>query len=576
MIGQGKSIWNVGPLLSSGFAAPPGEEIISTQVTYGALGTCQNATLRTAKAVQVANRMALWTLRMAGYGNLFAGIVDQPTSNAGDLSQITLMAPHRQYLDALGVNIGYPYPLQSFGVPLGGGVQDWEKMSEVLAKVLDAYPTADYGVGPDLEGGIGLPEYGSPVTLDVSQALSVTQQGYSIPNYVTDAVFDPGDGWPKYTYKRDVLGYAPRVTGQATADPAIISQRKKLEWTRLKGPITITTNGIEFLHRDTIQADSSTVTYAEQDSTTTWVASDSGTFALSVPADTPAEHNVKLYIRCPFVMTKIEAWPPKPPPRVKPADGGYTMLYADNTTVQTSGSGVVVASTATNADLAAAINSLTSTVNNIASAVNQLGSSTTAVKAVDAANAAGDQLNKMQVTVNQTIDTLTQISSDTYTSRGTPKNGELKVMTSLFVGEDPVPFSTQSHVLKEAEIGLALAFEFEIDNLSKGAEIKVRYDLISQDTGKSITISFSPLEANLEYETPNLSAVKMPEGWEAPVSVGPVYEVKFRGWHIPPIRITGLPVGSQMAAGSTVTHNRQEATTTVTTMAWPYAGQRRT
>lgn len=102
----------------------------------------------------------------------------------------------------------------------------------------------------------------------------------------------------------------------------------------------------------------------------------------------------------------------------------------------------------------------------------------------------------------------------------------------------------------------------------KDVDIEVRYEMTEQDTGKSIKITFRPIEVAIECETPNLTQVRMPEGWQTPFFTGPSYELKFRGWHVPPLQIAGLSGGIQYAAGSTVTWDKSEYTTTVTTGTW--------
>lgn len=466
-VGTGRHIWNPGVLSISGSGAPLASQIISATLTYGALGTCQGGTIKTARLPAVGARDNLWQVGMDGEGVVFAGVVDQATQAGGELADVPLLAPHRVTLEGLGETVGAPYNLRQFGV-YAPYTQAHERLLDVVTRVLDPSPTADYGVGPELVAAIGVPEQATPqvYTLD-SNVLSIRSLGYGIPDYTTDALFDPGDGWQKYVYRRGgVPPYALRKTGQATAEQATVTQTTDLGWNY----VAVGQNEYAAAYpANTIYADGGNREYrGPLDLATTSPSFDVGRYWAVLGSNTPTRRARKLTIICPFTVTGLDKIA---------ADKGAT--------------------------------------------------------------------------------------SPVLTIRLTHASGAVGAYTQA---------------LAASHVGLSLAANFEVpaDLLSGGGEFRVDYQLGNFASNYSVHLAVQPIRSVLEVETPNTGNVVMPDGWYAPFAVGPVFELRLRGWHIPPFRIRGLPGGlEQMAAGATVTYNRQEVTTTITTMAWPYAGQRR-
>ena len=467
MIGVGESITNTraAPLLIFGNVVPPSPALIHATLTYGALGTCQGASLKLAQTPSLGYHADLWTLGFAAGGAQFAGIVENAIPSPGSLTEVRLAAPHRATLDALGAQIGSPYTLQTFGLPVTG-VGATERLSDVLTRILEPYPTADYGVGPELTAGIGLPNYGTPVTLQAGDALSVRPLGYAVADYVTDALFDPGEGWEKWTYKRNVDPYVPRRTAAATADPMIVERSNEWGWFRQDvqpgtlGPAV----PINSLYADGVQRRYSGHTTLAQTGPHYQV----GRYAVSIAANSIRRRNKTFVVSCPFTLTGLETIDP--------------------------------AKTIKSPEL------------------------------------------------------IVQMRED---ARGA-------------VGSYTV-------ALKPSHIGLQMTARFEVstDVLKDGIGFTLDYLLDNDYSNQHVDLILHPTKAILTHDEPNFGAVAMPPGWTAPVATGPIYELTFAGWHKPPLMIAGLPPGSQLAAGSVVEWNKNECKTTVTTMAWPYAGQRR-
>lgn len=594
-----------GQLYADGVHAPAGEDIISASFVYGALGTCQGGSLKLAKQPDVVARRARWRFRL-GDEYVHAGIVDQVNEAPGDLFDVPLIAPHRQHLDAYGApSTSNAEGLRVFGLAMTEP-QPHERLVDVLGRVMDVYPTAEYGIGPDLFAAVGLPEMATPVDLPIDDNVdTVKPMGYSFPNYVTDALFDPGEGWPKYTYHRDTPDHVLRRSATATADPAIITkQDTTIQAVRDTTPVApVVTEGVTHSFNNIIEADNVERTYAEVDSTATAILSDVGVWKFTTPADTQERRNRKVRIRCPFMMAKMAPYPSFARVIFENIQGVINLIPggSGSSIIVGGGSGATLNSTLSglsntatldevrakvqeqidfmNGTLKTTLNQTASTVSaavlditQLAQRVNELSSNT--VDAQGNLTNIAQEVQKIADKLNS-LGTQTRDFNQTMVSpRGTPKRGDIKLLVSLYLNGEVV--STQSHAMKETDAGLELAFTFEVDKIEAGVACEVRYEMIEQDTGRSITITFRPIEVTVDYDTPNVEGVKMPDGWTTPFEVGPIYQFRVKGWHVPPLRITGLPGGvSQMAAGSVVTWHRGEASTLITTQSWPYAGQRR-
>lgn len=184
------------------------QEIISAECSYGGAGTCQSATVRPVNTT-TSGRNTLWVLDLVGAGafnRVFFGVPDAISDADGQLAQVSLMPLHRCALGGLGGSLA-----GVFAAPT-------ETLADALQRVLGKYPDADIGLRPDGTEVAWVPSGGEDVT---GMAYDVRYIGPTYPDAVTDALFDPGEGWKKYVYKRTTPMYAVRRTGQAKADPAI-------------------------------------------------------------------------------------------------------------------------------------------------------------------------------------------------------------------------------------------------------------------------------------------------------------------------------------------------------------------
>lgn len=487
-VGTGVNIWQPGVLSVTGTGAPPAAQIISAQLTYGALGTCQGGTLKLARLPAVAARSAVWQVNMAGQpGAVFAGLVDQVSQQPGELADVPLLAPHRVTLDALGAAVGSPYALSTFGVA-APVVAATETMATAITRALDPLPTADYGVGPELAAAIGTPDSATFQTYDVSDSrtLSVRSLGYSFPDYVTDAIFDPGDGWQKSLYFRNPPATVLRRSATATADPAIVSATVPLA-------VTFSKNSSGMANIDEAR------TYEAFYGTPPEGA--------SVTGGTLVGTGYAPW-RFAFVMPV-------------PSD----VLKYSNLTV----TGAL----------------------NIGSVTPQRKSFNWAVNG-----------NPVQTTEDS------QDSGTVVTMRllAPPENG-LPLVNLSEQELRPFPGNFGTFTVNFNVPG----WRDDLAGRTLWLEVAV-----SQTKGHKVVATLKNAVVSITRSTPNVGAVVMPPGWTAPYVTGPIFEVKLKGWHIPPFKITGLPGGlEQMAAGATVTFSRNEVTTTITTVAWPYEGQRR-
>lgn len=481
-----------GTLTAVGDGAPSGARIISGQFVYGALGSCQGGTAKLAALPGFAARSARWQFKLTdadGEGNVFAGIVDQATQAPGELADVPLIAPHRQHAEGLGV----PISAGTSGVRAYAlnppYVAPTERMIDAISRALDPYPTADYGIGPDLIGVYGLPDHAPYATYNIdARATKFRSLGYMIPDYVTDALFDPGDGWEKYTYSRYPGNFILRRTGQATADPAIL-----------------------------------TADFTPQVSFTKFTGSQAGigesreyaAFFGTAPAGAATTGGS-------FSGTGRMPWT-------------FSFTMPTNSTVQKY------------ADL-------------------QIGASVYIASTVPQTQ-----------TFNWTVDGKAVQTTETSQDSGTVISFRLYALGNGNTGVPAIPLAEQQFSPQPGNFG-TYAVKFDVpgwrDDLA-GRVLNLEVT-VSQTKGHKVTLTLNNATARLTRSYPNMNAVVMPAGWAAPYQIGPIYEFVLPGWHVPPLLITGLPGGaSQMAAGCTVIWNRGEASTLVTTQAWPYAGQRR-
>lgn len=567
-------------LTVEGGNAPAGDELISAEFSYGGGGTCQAGTVRPL-GTYAQGRDTQWRFLLSG-SPVFLGIPDNISDADGQLAQISLMAPHRPRLGGLGESLG------------GVQAEPHETLAAALERALGNSPAADIGIRPDGGEVTAVPWNGDAPEL-AGLAYSVRYIGPTYPDAVTDAVFDPGEGWKKYVYKRDTPPYALRRTAQAKADPAILSEEDRtVPVIRSADPVPPLVNGeVTHSYNNVIEADGVERTYAEVDSTATSILSDVGIFDFRIPHDTDERRHKRLRLRCPFFVSQIAPWSTPAPVRlvpisggvsVTPAPAGSTVIIGNVSTEQSPPPPANLASGATLEQIASKVNeqneylaTLRSRTNvssdaissaqadlaRLAERVNQLGTYDISGNFENLA----EEIKKTQDKVNEMGRAVTSLDAAARTPRNTPRQGELKLLITLLLvdaeGKEK-PLSTAGHVFKEQDIGLEQAVRFDVD-APPGTAFKLRYELTEQDTGRSITMIFRPIEVAVDYDTPNVKGVQMPDGWDKPFSTAARYEFRLPGWHIPPFRAFG-----QQVASCTVTWNRDECSTLCTTGALGY------
>lgn len=601
-----------------------GSTVPSGQLTFGPLGACQGGqlglvTLPGAWAGQARRHLLRTRLESEqGEGALHAGILDQAVATlGGGLRNLNMLPPHEAFIDVPNMplgGVGWITGTRLYGIP-GPSMATGETLKSAMEKLLEPFPNSEVGVGPDLAVVAGRPENAAPAVYSFDRrAQNFVNKGLNIPNYVTDAVFDPGDGWPVTVYSRNPPNYIVRRTASATADPAIATREDKtIVPTRNGDPIPSAeiapppsgeTTPVMHAFNNVIEVDNVERTYAEGDSTKLQILSDVGLFTFTTPADTAVRRNKKIRIRCPFFISGIAPYPPfaRVVYNPLPVNGGATLTPVGGTvvigTLVTDSLGAPpppLGSSPTLEQIAAKVNeqntylqslkdqnnTTSSTLNsaktdlsNLAQRVNQLSSNTTDSSGT-LVNLA-DELKAVQEKLNGLGSDVARMDTASRTPRNTPRKGELKLQVTISVNGQPLKTSIQT--IKEQDIALELAFQFEVDKIEAGVNVELRYDLTEQDTGKSITMTFRPIEVVVDYETPNVEGVVMPDGWDAPYQVGPSCEFDLPGCvAVPPLRIDNIPgIGTQYAAGTVVTWSPDRGFNThVVTEAWPFPGQRR-
>lgn len=142
----------------------------------------------------------------------------------------------------------------------------------------------------------------------------------------------------------------------------------------------------------------------------------------------------------------------------------------------------------------------------------------------------------------------------------------------------PIPGAGKQVVmpLDASSVGLVQNVDFEIaqEVYSQVTSVNIYLVLAYETTATELTLQVQPIQATTQVETVDTSSLVMPDGWTAPVQVGPMRDRTVHGaWLIPPGRDVDL---GQYAAGVEVAWDRGAASSTYRTQALPYPGQRRT
>ena len=387
---------------------------------------------------------------------------------------------------------------------------------------------SEWGVGPDMVGAAGIPEGGTPFEYTInSLAKDLASQGFVIPDYATEWIFDPGDGWDKTRGSRYPPPWTPERTVSASADPATIPQTFTLEATRDSSAIaSVSGGGKTRSFANVIVADDEPRSYSEVDSTATELKSDAGLYTLIVPPDSTGQRNQKLTVQVPFKLLAPSGTPgsapvievPPPPP---PTTGIFSrpQLTSD--------------------------------------------SDTQAVK---------DRVNALQDDMNGVFDRAQQMYGAAYTVRGTPRSTDPTLVVALLQSGEVV--ASQVIPLTDAIYGIEQAAKFDIDqNLSGGATLQIRLELTTQDTRRLITLIFRPITGSLEAEVPNVGGIVVPREFYYPYFAGPTYQFSLRAWVAPPVRVLNLPGGqTQYLAQSEVHWTSKGAMSVLTTAAMRWRG----
>lgn len=161
-----------------------------------------------------------------------------------------------------------------------------------------------------------------------------------------------------------------------------------------------------------------------------------------------------------------------------------------------------------------------------------------------------------------------------------PVGHSVEVKAALFaVGAQLPSIKVQEIIWPEGEGGLVKGITFELteSDLKTGATLEFRVIGLTRhpdgdQNRDDVQVVFHPLLSRRTYKTPNVAAVKMPEGWGKPFRTEPRFEFRLIGWHLPPFVVAGLPGGgrTQAVASATVTWNKNECSTLITTEAAGY------
>lgn len=225
------------------FTAPDevlGMEGITVSLSLGSLGTLRDGNIGFSRLPPTWEgrawpRMVRVRLESEhGTGYIAAGIAEAAVTRRGEVSGVPLTGIE-------GVFLGQPAttdPVTGPAHPLDGGlltpggvaafgigapaVQDGQTRLEALEAALDPHPDGEFGVTADLAGVFGVPG-GVPgaaeYTLD-HRAYGFRSLGYTVTDYVTDLIYQGGEGYPVRTLRRtDLPPYAPRRTERVTLDP---------------------------------------------------------------------------------------------------------------------------------------------------------------------------------------------------------------------------------------------------------------------------------------------------------------------------------------------------------------------
>ena len=424
---------------------------ITMQLQLGPLGTLTTGSLG------IVNMPAAWeftpwprTLRFKltselGTGYIATALVNNAGRNPGALDNVPLTGRQSLWLDGPGV-----VPLVAFGaVPI---LNTSTIIRTAVETALKAYPNSEAGVAADLQNVVGRPESCSyaEYTLD-SRALDQRRIGYTLTEYYTDAIFDPGNGFEPRAYGLAGLSsMVPHRTGQATATPVT-----------LKGPES--------------QALVWTPSYpaSAQGTTTTYQATTSG----DVQAQWSANFSVPMpSAQAIYAGAKIEL-----------------RIYIES------------------------------------------------------------------VEVNDYAGTPSTDGHQTSFQLALYGPGGLRVVQYLDMPKGFTGLMIQPLEVPADLYGVPLEASILLDLRNLSHKVTMRLD-------ESYLIS--------DVERPNYDGVQMPAGWGLTPFIGPTFEFKLPGIHIPPLLIHGLPGGlSQFAAGAEITWNKGEASTKIITAALPYGGQ---
>ncbi|WP_278911762.1 hypothetical protein [Deinococcus wulumuqiensis] len=476
-------IWDTrGRQLSvAGYRAPAADALISAEFTYGGSGTCQGGTVRPVDTMS-EGRDAEWFFSLDSE-SVFRGIPDNISDGDGQLAQVSLLPPHRPRLGGLGESLG--------AVSAG----EFETLAAALERELGNRPDADVGITPEGYEITGVPfasgSYGANIyTLD-DRAYDVRYIGSTYPDAVTDAVFDPGEGWRKYKYQRMPPAYALRRTGQAKADPAIAELPASV-W--LSGPIPTD---------DLLTPVGQSAVYS--------------TFMGTPPKGYTWQSS--LFPR------RFGAW-------------RWTWDYPADTDVQR----------IRDVEITVAVY--------VASVAEQRREFT---------------WNKSGSLSAQSGETLPDNAPATVTTFEASRDDGTTISLTLYLirdGKREVLGAPQVLMPRTTNSVGTFSSTFQVPEQFAGSRLEAEV-AIKQTNGHRIEMQVQTASIKAVRQFPNTAGVQMPEGWDKPFRTPARLEFRLPGWHRPPFDVIWWG-GRQPVASATVTWNRGECSTLITTGALGY------
>ena len=245
-VGHGGSAWAAQRMSFEVHDGPPWgapDEVfdaagITVELALGCVGTLRSGSIGAAKlSAAWVDRLAPRMLRVRlssehGAGYIASARATARQGDAGQTHTLTLSGIEQALRGALVVGTAYNLGSLAPGgaVLMAGGSADFngalgETRGQAIDRGLSTLPDGEWGVTADLTSVVGVGRAApapAVYTLD-SRAYNFRNLGYVATDYVTDAVWSAGDGYPVHTWQRPgVPPLLERRTARATAEPATV------------------------------------------------------------------------------------------------------------------------------------------------------------------------------------------------------------------------------------------------------------------------------------------------------------------------------------------------------------------